>query len=174
MGTTTLIGVDGFSGAGKSTLAAALSAADPAVTVLSIESFYLGWDGLAAGPGRAAGQLVAALARGETPVVTPWDWRRGREGGPRERPVGPLAVLEGCGAGARVLRSSYALLVWVHAGPDDREARLRARPDREDYAPHRAAFERQEQALAAAEGSRAAADVVVTSPGTDGWFVLPA
>jgi hypothetical protein len=164
-----LLGIDGFSGAGKTTLAVELRRADPTVTVLSLETFYLGWDGMAAGPGRAVAQLVAPLTRGEVPVVEPWDWRHDRVAVPRRRPVGPLVVLEGCGVGARPLRGALSLLVWVDADPADRERRLHARDDWPVYAPHRAAFERQEQALAAADGTRAAADVVVTRGGDGSW-----
>jgi hypothetical protein len=161
-GTVRLIGIDGFSGAGKTTLALDLRRDDPTVTVLSIEAFYLGWEGLAAGPRRAHDQLVEPLRRGEVPVVEPWDWRHDRVASPRRLPVGPLVVVEGCGAGAALLRGSLSLLVWVDADPAERERRLRARDDWAVYAPHRAAFERQEQALAATHGTRAAADVVVT------------
>lgn len=165
-----LIGVDGFSGAGKTTLASELLAVEPALTVVSLESFYLGWDGLAAGPRRAHEQVVLPLTGGEVPVVEPWDWRHDRLAPPRPRPVGPLTVLEGCGAGARPLRDGFSLLIWVDADPAERERRLHAREDWELYAPHRAAFEHQERALAAAQGSRAAADLSVTR-GPDGEWL---
>ena len=169
-GTVRLLGVDGFSGAGKTTLATDLHRADPTLTVLEIETFYLGWDGLAAGPRRAHEQVVLPLERGEVPVVEPWDWRHDRVARPRRRPVGPVVVLEGCGAGARPLRDAFSLLVWVDADPAEREHRLHDRDDWESYAPHRAAFERQEQALAATEGTRAAADVVVTRASDGTWL----
>jgi hypothetical protein len=137
--------------------------------VLSIETFYLGWDGLAAGPRRAHEQVVLPLVRGEVPVVEPWDWRHDRVAPARPRPVGPVVVLEGCGAGARPLRDAFSLLVWVDAEAAERERRLHDRDDWEIYAPHRAGFERQEQALAAAEGTRAAADVVVTQASGGTW-----
>jgi hypothetical protein len=88
----------------------------------------------------------------------------------RPRPVGPLVVVEGCGAGALPLRDAFSLLVWVDADPAERERRLHARDDWEVYAPHRATFERQEQALAATEGTRAAADLVVTRGGDRTWL----
>jgi hypothetical protein len=171
-GTVRLVGIDGFSGAGKTTLALDLRRADPTVTVLSIETFYLGWEGLAAGPARAREQLVDPLRSGEVPVVEPWDWRHDRVAAPRRRPVGSLVVVEGCGAGAPPLREALSLLVWVDADPAERERRLHARDDWAVYAPHRAAFERQEQALAATHGTRAAADVVVTLA-ADGRLTSP-
>ena len=128
-GTVRLLGIDGFSGAGKTTLAVELRRADPTVTVLSLETFYLGWDGLAAGPRRAHEQLVGPLTRGEVPVVEPWDWRHDRVAPRRRRPVGPLVVLEGCGAGAQPLRAALSLLVWVDADPR-RAGAPAARPGR--------------------------------------------
>jgi hypothetical protein len=173
-GPVRLIGVDGFSGAGKTTLAVDLRRADPTLTVLSVETFYLGWEGLAAGPRRARDQVVLPLSRGDVPVVEPWDWRHDRVAPARPRPVGPVVVLEGCGAGARSLRDALSLLVWVDADPAERERRLRARDDWALYAPHRASFERQEQELAAADGTRAAADVVVTRAADGTWFAADA
>lgn len=171
VGSTVLVVVDGFSGAGKTTLAAELRRAgasaatgddaDRSITVQSIEAFYLGWDGLAAGPDRAYAQLVEPLARGEVPVVSPWDWRHDRVAPPHRRVVSGLLVVEGVGAAARPLRDAASLSVWVDAGPDERERRLARRADWADYRPYRAAFERQEQALAAAEGTRDAVDVVL-------------
>jgi hypothetical protein len=140
--------------------------------VLSIETFYLGWEGLAVGPRRAHEQVVLPLVRGDVPVVEPWDWRHDRVAHPRPRPVGPVVVLEGCGAGARPLRDGLSLLVWVDADPAERERRLHARDDWSVYAPHRADFERQEQELAAAEGTRAAADVVVTRAEDGTWSTI--
>lgn len=159
--------IDGFSGAGKTTLARALRRADPEVTVQSIEAFYLGWDGLAAGPRRAAEQLLEPVRRGEVPEVSPWDWRRDEVAPARRRAVSGLLVLEGVGAAARPLRDLASLSVWVDAPAATRDARLRERDDWAGYAPHRAAFERQEQALAAAEHTRDAVDVVVTQVGPE-------
>ncbi|MEJ2888894.1 hypothetical protein [Actinomycetospora aeridis] len=160
-GATVLVGIDGFSGAGKTALAEALGTYDD-ITVVSIEEFYPGWAGLAEGPARAVAGLVDPLRRGETPRWRSWDWENDTEGPDRERPVGTrVVVLEGCGAGAAVLREHEALTVWVDADPHERERRLRAREDWSLYAPHRAAWRETEQALAAQEGLPAAADVVV-------------
>jgi uridine kinase len=168
VGTTPVVVIDGFSGAGKTTLARELRRAADDVTVQSIEAFYLGWDGLAAGPVRAAEQLLEPLRRGAVPEVAPWDWRRGEVAPSRRRVVSGLLVLEGVGAAARPLRDAASLSVWVDAPAAERAARLREREDWATYAPHRAAFEAQEQALAAREGTRAAVDVVVTRQGS-GW-----
>lgn len=108
-GTTILVGIDGFSGAGKTALAGELAEHED-VTVVSIEEFYLGWEGLAAAPGRVLDGLVAPLRRGGTPCWRPWDWEHEREGPEQERPVTTRVVaLEGCGAGARSLRHHHEI-----------------------------------------------------------------
>ncbi|MDD7939364.1 hypothetical protein PHK61_13145 [Actinomycetospora lutea] len=161
VGSTVLVGIDGFSGAGKTALAEDLAAHDD-ITVFSIEEFYLGWAGLAEGPGRVVAGLVQPLRRGEQPRWRAWDWERGAEGPGRERPVSTrVVVLEGCGAGARVLRGHEALTVWVDADPQEREGRLRRREDWPLYAPHRDAWRHTEHALAEREGLPGAADLVV-------------
>ncbi len=159
-GRTRLVGIDGFSGAGKSTLAELL--ADEDTTVISIEEFYLGWDGLEDGIGRSMDGLVGPLTRGETPRWRPWDWERGQEGEPMDRPItAGVVLLEGCGAGAATLRVHQAATIWVQADEDDRDRRLRARPDWADYAPHRDIWRRQEEDLARRDGTPGAADLVV-------------
>lgn len=160
-GDTILVGIDGFSGAGKTALAEALGLRD-GVDVVSIEEFYPGWEGLAQGPERALAGLVEPLRERRTPCWRSWDWEHGREGPQTERPLsGPVVVLEGCGAGAGVLRAHQALTVWVEAAPEERERRLRGRADWPVYEPHREAWQRREQALAEQEDLPDAADALV-------------
>lgn len=166
-----IVGVDGFSGSGKTTLADALGALD-GVDVVSIEAFYLGWHGLAAGVDRALTQFVRPLRAGRTPTVRPWDWEHDTQGPPTPWPVAPTVVLEGCGAGAAALRPHEDLTVWVHAEPAERDRRLRARADWELYRPHRAAFERQEQDLARRDRTARHADLVVSLDPDGGIRVL--
>ena len=166
-----ILGVDGFSGSGKTTLADALARVD-GVSVVSIEAFYPGWDGLAAGVDRALAQLVLPLRAGRVPTVRPWDWEHGTEGPPTPWPVGPTVVLEGCGAGAVALRRHQDLTVWVHAEPAERERRLRARADWALYRPFRAGFERQEQDLARRDRTAEHADLVVAVDPDGGIRVL--
>ncbi|WP_328304042.1 hypothetical protein [Actinomycetospora sp. NBC_00405] len=160
-GDTILVGVDGFSGAGKTALSEALGRRE-GVQVVSIEEFYPGWDGLAQGPPRAADGLVEPLRNRRTPRWRSWDWEHDREGPERERPLpGPVVILEGCGAGARVLRAHQALTVWVDVAPHERERRLREREDWPAYAPHREAWQHRERALAVQEGLPEAADALI-------------
>lgn len=155
-----LVTVDGFSGAGKSTLAGRLARALDAPLV-TLEEIYPGWDGLARAPALARRWIGDPLAAGATLCWRTWDWDRGAPGPWRSLAPAPVVVLEGCGAGARVLAPVTSLSVWVHAGVDRRERRLRARTDWSGYAPFRDRWAMQERALAAAERSAERADVVL-------------
>ncbi len=145
-----LLCVDGFSGSGKTTVARAL-AGHLRAPLLTLDEIYPGWDGLAAAPLIARDGIGDPLAAGRTLRWPTWDWDAGGPGPWREHPPAPVVVLEGCGAGARVLAPVTALLVWVDAGADERERRLRERADHATYAPFRDRWRAQEQALAAAE-----------------------
>ena len=155
-----LVTVDGFSGAGKSTRAAEL-AHRLAAPLLEIEDLCPGWDGLARVPELARRGIGEPLAAGEPLRWTAWDWEHERPGPEREHPAADVVVLEGCGAGAAALAPVTSLSIWVDAPPDVRTERLRARADWSRYAPFREAWRRAEESLAAAEGSRERADVLV-------------
>lgn len=155
-----LVTMDGFSGAGKSTLAALLTRELDA-PLLCLEEIYPGWDGLAQAPALAVRWIGDPLAAGATLRWQVWDWYRDRPGAWRSLDPAPVVVLEGCGAGARVLAPVTSLSVWVHAPAEQRERRLRARGDWPGYAPFRARWSAREEAFAAAESSADRADVVV-------------
>lgn len=155
-----LVCLDGYSGAGKSTLTAEL-ADHLAAPLLTLEEIYPGWDGLARTPELARRWIAVPLAAGGTPRWRVWDWEHDRPGRWRELAPAPIVLLEGCGAGARVLARSASLLVWVHAPADQRDQRLRARPDWPGYAPFRDRWSAQEQALAATERTPARADLTL-------------
>ncbi|MET0187989.1 MAG: hypothetical protein ABW212_03255 [Pseudonocardia sediminis] len=155
-----LVTVDGFSGAGKSTLAARLAGVLDA-PLLTLEEIYPGWDGLASSPALARRWIGDPLAGGSTLRWRTWDWARDAPGAWRSLDPAPIVVLEGCGAGARVLTPVTSLSVWVDTPAEQRERRLHAREDWAGYAPFRERWSEQEQALAAAEHSPERADVVL-------------
>lgn len=155
-----LVTVDGFSGAGKSTLARCL-ARELGAPLITLEEIYPGWEGLARAPAAARRWIGDPLAAGERLRWQVWDWHRDRPGAWRALDPAPVVVLEGCGAGARVLAPVTALSVWVHAPAGQRERRLHGRADWPGYAPFRHRWAAQEQAFAAAERSAERADVVL-------------
>ncbi len=151
VGAVRLVTVDGYSGAGKSRLTGWLAAALGRVPTVHLDFFYPGWDGLAAGVELAAEWVAAPLTLGRPARWRRYDWAAGRFAEWRETPWAPVVVLEGCGVGSAVLRPHTSTAVWVDTPAELRERRLRARADWPRYAPHRAGWVAQEQALFAVE-----------------------
>lgn len=130
-----VIVIDGGSGSGKTTLAVALQASlvvlgQPAQLV-SLDSCYPGWSGLAA----ASTMVYDDILHPTVPGYQRWDWVNERPGGwvdlDPERPL----IVEGCGA-LTPLSAAYATLtVWVHREPHERKAAALAR-DGETFEPH--------------------------------------
>jgi uridine kinase len=134
LGDGRLLCIDGPAGSGKSTLAARVHALRPDAVVVNTDQLLDGWDGLPGLPPLLAG-LVAPLARGEASSYRRYDWEAGRyaERVPVRR--APLLVIEGVGAGTRLLAPYRTLLVWVDAPDDERLRRVVAR-DGEGVTPY--------------------------------------
>jgi hypothetical protein len=168
VGAVRLVAVDGYSGAGKSRLTGRLAAALGRVPTVHLDFFYPGWDGLAAGVDLAVQWVAAPLAAGRPARWRRYDWKVGRFAEWRETPWAPVVVLEGCGAGSAALRPYTSTAVWVDTPAALREDRLHGRVDWPRYAPHRARWAAQEEALFAAERPWESADGVVDGTVGDG------
>lgn len=165
-GPVTVVGIDGPSGSGK-TMLAALVAERLEVPVLHMDDIYPGWDGLADAVPLLVSQVLRPLSRGRRASYRHWDWARGRWGEHVEPvPAGAAYVLEGVGSTVRPAGDYIAVKVWVEADPDVRFARGMAR-DGEAYRPHWQRWARQEEALFAADGTRARADLVIDTTDAD-------
>jgi len=157
-----LICVDGPAGSGKTTLAAGLAALDPRSVVVNTDKLLDGWGGLPALP-PLLGALVAPLARGEASSYRRYDWVAGRYAGRVPVPRTPLLVIEGVGAGSRLLAPYRTLLVWVSA-PDDERLRRVVERDGPGVEPHLRQWFLDEAEHFAAEGTSTAADLRVATP----------
>ena len=75
-------------------------------------------------------------------------------------PVAPVVILEGCGSGSARIRERASLVVWVEAPA---ELRLERGVERDGaaLAPQWREWQAHEQAHFTADGTRAAADVIV-------------
>lgn len=161
-GAVRLICVDGPAGSGKTTLAASLAERLDGCAVVHLDDLYEGW----------RQPLGAALsARIEAWLLCPWrsglpgrhlrfDWGREQFVAWVEVPYAPVVVLEGCGSAARDVRSSASLVVWVEAPGDVARGRGLDR-DGAHLAGHWDRWAAAEAAHFAADGTRAAADMVV-------------
>ena len=161
VGSVRLVTVDGYSGAGKSRLTARLAAALGRVPTVHLDFLYPGWDGLAEGVALAVGWVAEPLVAGRAARWRRYDWPAGAFAEWRETPWAPVVVLEGCGAGSRVLRPFTSTAVWVDTPAPLRESRLHGRVDWPRYAPHRARWAAQEQAHLGAERPWEHADVLI-------------
>ncbi|MFN8147053.1 MAG: hypothetical protein U0R76_06245 [Candidatus Nanopelagicales bacterium] len=177
VGDVRLVCVDGPAGSGKTTLASALVVAlEPlfgTVPVVHADELYEGWDVVAGAPDRLTafdllaerveGWLLDRWRHGWPGGYPRWDWYAGAWGEPVEVPLSPVVVLEGVGLGARRLRAQAALTVWVEAADDGvRLERVLAR-DGESLREEMTGWLLDEAEWHRHDGTRAGADVVLTT-----------
>ncbi|GAB7189736.1 AAA family ATPase [Kineococcus sp. NUM-3379] len=156
-GGTRVVAVDGPSGSGKTTLAAQLGALLPGAATVHMDDLYPGWDGLAEAVPLLVGQVLEPLSAGVAGAYRRWDWVAGAWAEEHAVPAGGVVLVEGVGCGSRACAPHLSLLVWVEAPLRLRHARGIER-DGEAYAPHWRRWQRQEEALFAAERTRERAD----------------
>ncbi len=155
-----VMAVDGFSGAGKSVFAECVARSLDA-PVFHMDDVVPGWDALAASIPVVRKHLLAPLAKGETARWRRFDWDALTHMEEHTLARCSALVLDGCGAGARMLAPYLTQIIWIHAPEDVCEQRVRERDNWRQYAPYRAGWLRQERALQAAEGTDRRAQVRV-------------
>ena len=161
-GSTRLVCIDGPAGSGKTTLAESLAEVLGGAPVVHMDDLYEGWgqaldDRLAA---RVEAWLLIGWEAGLPGMHPRFDWALGRYAEWVTVPAGPVAVLEGCGSGSARIRERASLVVWVEAPA---ELRLQRGVERDGaaLAPQWREWQAHEQAHFTADGTRAAADVIV-------------
>ncbi|MDO5501754.1 MAG: AAA family ATPase [Actinomycetia bacterium] len=160
-GTVTVVAIDGLSGSGKTTLADSVAAVLGAV-VVHMDDLFPGWDGLAESVGLLVRQVLEPLARGERAAYRVWDWGRNEWGETATVPGGDLLVIEGCGSSVGPAGEFAAVRVWVEAPLEERMRRGLER-DGEAYRPHWERWAVQEAELFARDGTREAADLILST-----------
>ena len=173
VGAVRLVTVDGYSGAGKSRLTNRLARELGRVPTVHLDFLYPGWAGVpptavtTAGVALAVEWVAVPLGAGRPARWRRFDWDTDRFAEWRETRWAPVVVLEGCGAGSAALRPFTSTAIWVDTAAPTREQRLRARRDWPRYAPHRARWAAQEEALFAAERPWEHADARVDGDAAD-------
>ncbi|GAA6526690.1 AAA family ATPase [Intrasporangium sp. DVR] len=177
-GDVAVVAIDGRSGAGKTTLArgvAAELATYGTVEMVHMDAIYPGWDGLAESSEILATRVLEPLSRASPAAYPRWDWEEGGwDGSVTVRPADFL-VVEGCGCSVGPARPFTSVAVFMEAEREQRMHRGLTR-DGETYRPHWQRWAAQEEAVFAADGTRARADLVIdTSTGgipSAGWTPL--
>ena len=178
-GSTFLVAVDGPAGSGKTTLAAQIAprlgdGSGGHAQIVHMDDLYEGWEaGPDGGAARLAEWVLAPLAQHRSGRYRRFDWVAGEYAEWHQVPPAEFLVVEGCGSGARAIRSHPHLLLWVEAEADVRLRRglardgVAARSQWETWMDDEAAhFER--------EGTRERADVRLDGYGqVVAWHAAP-
>ena len=159
-----VIGIDGPSGAGKTRLAGQVANALGGA-VVHLEDLYPGWDGLEAVVPRLLTWVLQPVWAGRAARWRRWDWVAGRYAEWHQVAASGVLVVEGVASGARAGASYLDLLVWVEAPEPVRYAAAMAR-DGVGYRAHWRGWAAAERRHIEREGTRARADVVVSTHGT--------
>ena len=160
-GPVRVVAIDGRSGAGKTSLGREVASAWEA-TLVSMDSIYRGWDGLAGAVPLLVEHVLLPLSRGEAAEVPTWDWSLDRPG-----PVIPLGtpsrlVVEGCGASVGEAGRYAGTRVWLELDAAQRKKRALAR-DGEVFARQWDRWAAQEEQLFGPDGTAARADLFLGS-----------
>ncbi|MSO43277.1 MAG: hypothetical protein EXQ76_03495 [Candidatus Planktophila sp.] len=118
----TLIAIDGPAGAGKTTLAAkffqALSA-DKSVVVIHMDDLYDGWDNaLSDALTSTLAEIVQAYKTASVFTISIFNWATMAFDSTRSFQPSDIMIIEGVGAGQKVVRDAGATLYWLDIEPE--------------------------------------------------------
>ncbi|MEV6280444.1 aminodeoxychorismate synthase [Nocardia sp. NPDC051832] len=169
-GPVRLVGVDGHAGSGKSTFAGQLSAALGGAPVLNLDdlathSEFFQWTD------RLREQVLAPFKWGHTAFYRAYDWQQCEFGGERALLAEPVVLLEGVGAGRRMLRPYLAQLLWMECGAEESWERGRQR-DGAALSSFWDEWTAEERAHFAEDPARPHADLLVVQQ-PSGYAVMP-
>ena len=159
-GAVRVIAIDGRSGSGKTSLGRRVASAWDA-PLISMDSIYPGWDGLAASVPLLVTHVLHPLSVGRGPIVPTWDWLAGRPGPRIPVRVAERLVVEGCGSSVGEAGDHAGTRVWLDGDADVRRKRAIAR-DGDLFARHWDMWAAQEERLFGADGTRGRAHLVLT------------
>ena len=123
-----LIAIDGRAGAGKTTLAARFFdelSVDKRVDVIHMDDLYDGWENaLDEGLTKTLESIVNAHQKKEGFEIDIFNWQSMSFDSKRQIDPVDILILEGVGAGQKVVRDAGATLYWLDIDADDGIARV--------------------------------------------------
>ena len=123
-----LIAIDGRAGAGKTTLAARFFdelSVDKTVEVIHMDDLYDGWENaLDEGLTKTLESIVNAHHKKEGFEINIFNWQSMSFDSKRQINPVDILILEGVGAGPKVVRDAGATLYWLDIDADDGIARV--------------------------------------------------
>jgi uridine kinase len=123
-----LIAIDGRAGAGKTTLAARFFeelSVDKTVEVIHMDDLYDGWENaLDEGLTKTLESIVNAHQKKEGFEIDIFNWQSMSFDSKRQINPVDILILEGVGAGQKVVRDAGATLYWLDIDADDGIARV--------------------------------------------------
>ena len=158
----TLVCIDGPAGAGKTTLADELLEHFPEAQIIHMDDLYNGWDdALDAGlTERLLTSIREPLRNGEPIRYQRYDWYADDFADFVELGVARFLILEGVGAAQAAMRDIATLSIFIDIDPAEGRARVIER-DGTVSAEHIDAWQSQEQAHFAADGTRDAVQLLL-------------
>lgn len=139
--------IDGRSGSGKTSLARTLVARWPLrgrVQLVSLDSLYPGWDGLAEGVEDAREQILRPHARGLIGIWERWDWGTSEHAEAHAVDPSLPLIVEGSGLLTAATARLGDVRVWLESPLPSRRRRALER-DGETYRPHWTRWAEQEE-----------------------------
>jgi uridine kinase len=126
-----VIAIDGPAGAGKTTLAHGMSEILGGAPVVHMDDLYLGWeDALTSSLTKTLrDHILTPISLGKRGSYRRWDWQKSQLAEVVDIPRHPYLILEGVGAGQRVVRAFSALLIWIDISAETGLNRVIARDE---------------------------------------------
>ncbi|CAB4652574.1 unannotated protein [freshwater metagenome] len=124
----TLIAIDGPAGAGKTTLAAKFFAeysVDKSVVVIHMDDLYDGWDNaLNDSLTSTLAEILQAYKTASVFTLSIFNWKTKSFDSTRSFQPSEIVILEGVGAGQKIVRDAGATLYWLDIEPERGLARV--------------------------------------------------